>query len=122
MPPLRAQTADALVRVISGKSGQIHASDRPQKPGRLPIFFYTSPRDMRLRPAFDCARIDAHLAHPIQVEGYPRIRQQRATGESGHLTTALRRVTTKLVAFDWHKILDIKPGLYQSFALAIPQA
>ena len=40
MATLGAQSANALVGVVSGKRGQIHARDGAQKPCGLPFFFY----------------------------------------------------------------------------------
>jgi hypothetical protein len=65
MPALRAQTAYALIGVVAGKSGQIHAGDGAQKPRRLPFFFHGSPRDLGLGAALDRAGVDSHFAHPI---------------------------------------------------------
>jgi hypothetical protein len=89
VPSLRAQTADPLIGIIAGKSGQIHASNCPQKPRRLPFFFYRSSRDMGLNAALDRAGVDPHLPDPIQVEGDAGIRQQRPSRERGNRTAAV---------------------------------
>src|ERR1700674_3358507 len=111
MPGLRAQAANALVGVIAGKSSQIHAGNRPQKPRRLPIFFYGSSRDMGLNAALDCAGVDSHLPDPIQVERDADIRQQRPSGERGNRTAADGSVwceTSKLIVIDRHQVLSAK--------------
>src|SRR6267378_4820810 len=69
VPGLRAQTANALVGVIAGKSSQIHAGNRSQKPRRLPFFFHGSSRDVRLNAPLDCAGVDSDFSYPIEVEG-----------------------------------------------------
>ena len=74
MPGLRAQTANALVGVIAGKGGQIHAGNRPQKPCRLPFFFHRSSRDMGLNTPLNCAGVDTDFPYPIQIEGNAGIR------------------------------------------------
>ena len=74
VPGLGAQAANTLVGVIAGKSRQIHAGNCPQKPRRLPFFFYGSSRDMRLNAALDCAGVDPHVSYPIEVEGNAGIR------------------------------------------------
>src|SRR5260221_13393411 len=64
VPCLRAQTANALVGVITGKSCQIHAGNRPQKTCRLPFFLYSSSRDMGLNAALDRAVGDPDITDP----------------------------------------------------------
>ena len=105
MPGLRAQAANALVGVIAGKSGQIHAGNRPQKPRRLPIFFYGSSRDMGLNAALDCAGVDSDFSYPIEVEGNAGIREQRLSGKRSNRTAAVHSVwceIPKLIVIDRH--------------------
>src|SRR5882762_8695532 len=59
MPGFRAEAANSLVGIVAGKSSQVHAGNRPQKPSRLPFFFYGSSRDVGLNAALDGARIDS---------------------------------------------------------------
>src|SRR5437868_9965602 len=107
-PGLRAQAANALLGVITGKSCQIHAGNRPQKPRRLPFFLYSSSRDMGLNAALDGAGVDPDFTDPIEIEGNAGIRQQRPSGESRERTAVVRDAlcdTSKLVVFDRHKFL-----------------
>jgi hypothetical protein len=111
VPGLRAQTANALVGIIAGKRGQIHAGNRSQKPRRLPFFFYGSSSDMGLNAALDCAGVDSDFADPIQIEGNAGIRQQRPSGERRNRTAAERSMwceTPKLILIDRHKVLSAK--------------
>ena len=71
---LRTQASDALVRVVSGKGGQVHARDGPQQPCHLPIFFHRATRHMTLLPAFHGAGIHSNLLHPVQIEWYALVR------------------------------------------------
>src|SRR5208282_2732302 len=108
MPSLRAQTANALVGVIAGKSCQIHAGNRAQKPCRLPFFFHGSARDLRLSAALDRAAVDAYFAHPIQIERDAVIPEQRPPGENRN-RIVLRLMAChapKPVVFDWHEKLS----------------
>src|ERR1700686_438753 len=105
VPGLGAQTANALVGVIPGKSGQIHAGNRPQKPCRLPFFFHRSSRDMGLNAALDRAGVDSDFSYPIEVEGNAGIREQRLSGERSNRTAAVRSVwceIPKLIVIDRH--------------------
>jgi hypothetical protein len=68
MASLGTQAADTLVGVIAGESCQVHASNRSQKPRCLPFLLYGASRDLGLSAAFDGAGVNAHLAHPIEVE------------------------------------------------------
>src|SRR5258708_12036542 len=88
VPCLRAQTANAVGGVITGKSCQIDAGNRPQKPRRLPFFLYSSSRDMGLNAALDGAGVDPDFTDPIEVERNAGIRQQRPSGERGNRTVA----------------------------------
>jgi hypothetical protein len=67
LPRFGAQASHAVVGVISGKRGQVHAGDCPQEPSRLPFFFHRSPRPEGLRPALHCAGVHAHLFDPIKI-------------------------------------------------------
>jgi hypothetical protein len=111
VPGLRAQTANSLVGIVAGKSGQVHAGNRPQKPSRLPFFFYGSSRDVGLNAALDGARIDSHFADPIQVERNAGIRQQRPSGERRNRTAAICSMwceTPKLIVIDRHQVFSAK--------------
>ncbi len=68
MPRFRAQPPHPLVGVVARKRSQIHAGDRPQKPCRLPFFFHRAPRRLRLGAPLDRTGIDAHRAHPIEIQ------------------------------------------------------
>ena len=76
LPRFRAQPPHALVGVVAGKRGQIHAGDRAQKPRRLPFFLYSPSRDLRLRAALDGAGVHSHFLHPIQIKRDPGVRQR----------------------------------------------
>src|ERR1700730_6673497 len=110
MPGLRAQAANALVGVVTGKSSQIHAGNRPQKPCRLPIFFYGSSRDIGFNAALDCAGGGSAFSYPTEVEGNAGIWQQRTSGERGNRTAAVVRDTvcdtSKLIVFDRHQVFS----------------
>jgi hypothetical protein len=84
LPRLRAQPSHAVVRVVTGKRRQIHASYGAEKPGSLPIFFNRAARDVGLRSPFDRAGIDANLGDPIQIQRDAAIREQRFAVEVGN--------------------------------------
>jgi hypothetical protein len=74
----RAKAADALVGVITGKRGEIHAGDRAEEPRCLPFLFYRAARYLRLCEALDRAGVHANFLHPIQIEWNSGVGQQRA--------------------------------------------
>ena len=83
LPGLGAQAAHALVGVVAGKSGQIHAGDGAQQPGGLPFFFHRAARNVSLRPALHRAGVDANLLHPVEIQRDAAIREQRTPGKRG---------------------------------------
>src|SRR5271163_970251 len=68
MAAFGAQAAHALISVVAGEGGQIHAGDGAQKPRRLPFFFYSPARDLGLRPALNGAGVDTDLTDPIEIK------------------------------------------------------
>jgi len=124
LPGLSAQAENAFVRIVSGESREIHASYCAQQPRRLPIFFYGTPCDMGLRPAFHGTGIDSNLFYPIEVEWYALIRQKRMSAQrrqgrcrswqqvlSGHITGAVGIFVIRAVL---HGQLDVLRVSYAS--------
>src|ERR1017187_6191706 len=78
---LRAQSPHALVGVIAGERGQVHAGNPTQKPRGLPFFLYRPASHLGLRPAFHGARVDPNVLQPIQIEGNTGVGEKRTSGE-----------------------------------------
>jgi hypothetical protein len=75
---LGAKAPHALIGVIAGKCGEIHAGNCAQKPRRLPLFFYRAARHLRLGAALNRAGVHSNFLHPIQIEGNSGVGQKRA--------------------------------------------
>src|ERR1700727_1516050 len=89
MPCLCTKTADALFGVVARQSSQVHTRNRAQQPGCLPVLFHSAPSDLRLCSALDRTGVHANLLQPVQIERNPRVRQERAAGESRDRTRRL---------------------------------
>src|SRR5437764_8627190 len=78
-----AQSLDAFFRIVSGQSGEIHASDRAQEPGDLPIFFDGTSRDESGGAAFNGTGVYAYGLDPVEVERGAAVDLKRAAGQNG---------------------------------------
>src|ERR1700730_7622374 len=86
LPGLRAQSAHALVCIVAGQRGEVHARNRAQEPGYLPLFLYGAPTNQRLRPTFHGAPVYADLLDPIEVESDAPVWLQGTSGKgSDHI-------------------------------------
>src|SRR5882757_10313087 len=76
-----AEPADAFIGVVAGERGQVHAGDRADEPGKLPIFFDGAASDQGGGTAFDGAGVDADRLDPLQIERSAAIDVQRAASK-----------------------------------------
>ena len=83
MPALGTQAAHALVGVIPGERGQVHATDGAEQPRGLPFFFHRATGNLALRPALNRAAIDPDLLHPVEVERNSAVGKKRMSGKRG---------------------------------------
>jgi hypothetical protein len=77
----RAKTFDTFVGVVAGKRGQVHAGDRAQEPGNLPVFFHCAARDQGGGTALDGGGINANGFDPIEIEGGASVGMKGMTGK-----------------------------------------
>jgi hypothetical protein len=78
---LGTQATHALVGVVAREGGEIHASNCAEQPGRLPVFFHGTARDVTLSPPFDRTGVHANLSYAIEIEWYAPIGQKRAAAQ-----------------------------------------
>src|SRR5258708_16048567 len=78
---LGAEATDSFVSVIAGERGQVHAGDRAEEPGKLPIFFDGAASDQGRGTAFDGAGVDADGLDPLQIERSAAIDLEGPTSE-----------------------------------------
>src|SRR5882757_4702675 len=76
-----AEPADAFIGVVAGERGQVHAGDRADEPGKLPIFFDGAASDQGGGTAFDGAGVDADRFDPFEVERGAAIDVERAASK-----------------------------------------
>src|SRR5882724_8585920 len=68
-----AKPKHALVSIVTGKRGEVHARNGAQQPRGLPFFLHRASSHQGLRAALHGAGVHADGIHPIQVERYAAV-------------------------------------------------
>ena len=83
LPCFGTEPAHALLGVIAGQRGKVHAGDRAQQPCRLPFLLHRAAGNVTLRPALDRTGVDANLLHPVEIKRNATVGQKGTAGQGG---------------------------------------